>query len=422
MPNEVKTLIGPFPSRQVNTCTQCAFTVHRFAPIYFYKNRRTQQEIASGVKAKGPIVLHKDCLNAFQEAKRYSETWEVKAPNGSRDNDVEDTNDIEASTPVITPVVPTPMTPANGDLLTLIAGAVLPLVQSQLQTKVDTKDVASIAQNVVDKAIKDVLAKLNPTTRIEICDIAKNEVKDLGLQHKQFPQLWRKINARMKNGNRLNIWVAGPAGTGKTSAAEAVAKGMGVDWAFTGSLSEEYKVLGFISPATGQAVLTAFHRIWEFGGVFCFDDFDGSDPIAALGLNGPLAGSWCCFPDGRMVKRHPDCVIILTANTWGQGATSEYVGRVRQDAAFLNRFVKLYWDIDESLELATCGSTEQAVKWCKRVQLLRSRVKAKGLKVLVTPRATYYGVALLEAGDSWEEVEQAVIASEMSKDQWEGVR
>ncbi len=412
MPNEVKTLIGPFPSRQVNTCTQCQFTVHRFAPIYFYKNRRTQQEIASGVKAKGPVVLHKDCLKAFKEAKRYSETWEVKAPNGSRDNDVEDTNDVEASTPS-TPVQP--VTPANNDLLAVIAGAVLPLVQSQLKTKVDTSEV----QTMIDNALKGF--KL-PVTRCEIFNTSTLELTDMGIQHKQFPQLWRKINARMKNGNRLNIWVMGPAGTGKTSAAEAVAKGMGVDWAFTGSLSEEYKVLGFISPATGQAVLTAFHRIWEFGGVFCFDDFDGSDPIAALGLNGPLAGSWCCFPDGRMVKRHKDCVIILTANTWGNGATSEYVGRVRQDAAFLNRFVRLYWDVDEDLEMATCGGTDEAVKWCKRVQEVRRRVKAKGLKVLITPRATYYGVALLEAGDSWLEAEQATLAAEMTVDQWQGVK
>jgi cobaltochelatase CobS len=197
-----------------------------------------------------------------------------------------------------------------------------------------------------------------------------------------------------------------------------VANALGLEFAFTGSLSEEYKVLGFVSPATGQAILTAFLRVWEHGGVFCFDDFDGSDPIAALGLNGPLAGSWCQFPDGRMVKRHIDCVLILTANTWGHGATSEYVGRLKQDAAFLDRFVKLQWEIDEQLELVTSGNET----WCKRVQQVRSKVKAQGLKVLVTPRATYYGVALLDAGMTQTQVEHAVLAASMTPDQWKAVR
>jgi hypothetical protein len=107
----------------------------------------------------------------------------------------------------------------------------------------------------------------------------------------------------------------------------------------------------------------------------------------------------------------------LTANTWGYGATTEYVGRVKQDAAFLDRFIPFTWEIDEQLELATCSSKE----WCKRVQGIRARVKAKGLKVLVTPRASYKGASLLEVGFTFTEIEN-MLFSAMSKEQWEMVK
>ncbi len=411
MPNEVKTLIGPFPSRQVNTCTQCAFTVHRFAPIYFYKNRRTQQEIASGVKAKGPVVLHKDCLKAFKEAKRYSETWEVKAPNGSRDNDVEDTNDVEASTPS-TPVQP--VTPANNDLLAVIAGAVLPLVQSQLQTKVDTKDVSIIAQEIVDKALK---AFKTPVTTIELLNPVTSEVKDLGLQHKQFPKLLLASQARLSDGHRLNIWIGGPAGSGKSKAGEFIAKALNLEFAYTGSFNESHKIFGYVSPVDGKYHSTPFRDAYENGKAFMFDDFDGSDPVCAIELLGMLANGHAAFPDG-MVSRHKDFLCFVSANTFGHGATSDYVGRLKQDKALLNRFITFNWEYDEALETATSGNEG----WAKRVQTIRANVARKGLKVLVTPRATYQGAALLAVGFERSEVEQMVIGNSMTSEQWEMVR
>ena len=130
----------------------------------------------------------------------------------------------------------------------------------------------------------------------------------------------------------------------------------------------------------------------------------------------PLANGLCMFPDG-MVPRHPDCCIILTANTFGTGATNDYVGRLRQDAAFLNRFVTISWPIDEELEAATSPDT----KWTKRVQQVRANVAKKGIKVLVTPRATYYGAALLAAGLDQTTVETMTLKAAMTKEQWESV-
>jgi len=76
------------------------------------------------------------------------------------------------------------------------------------------------------------------------------------------------------------------------------------------------------------------------------------------------------------------------------------------------------WDYDEQLELATAPNVE----WTKRVQLIRSKVKAKGLRVLVTPRESYLGAQLLSAGIPQHMVEEMTIRSGMTKEQWEQIR
>ena len=88
------------------------------------------------------------------------------------------------------------------------------------------------------------------------------------------------------------------------------------------------------------------------------------------------------------------------------------------DAAFLNRFVSCNWPIDEKLEMDTCENKE----WVMRVQKYRATVKRLGIKVLVTPRASYYGEALLNAGMTIEEAEESAIKGGMTDEQWEVVK
>jgi hypothetical protein len=38
------------------------------------------------------------------------------------------------------------------------------------------------------------------------------------------------------------------------------------------------------------------------------------------------------FPDGT-IDRHPDCIVIASANTWGFGGDANYVARYKADAA-----------------------------------------------------------------------------------------
>jgi cobaltochelatase CobS len=128
--------------------------------------------------------------------------------------------------------------------------------------------------------------------------------------------------------------------------------------------------------------------------VYLFDEVDASDNSALLALNAALANGTATFPDCQ-ITRHPDCIVIATANTWGFGATADYVGRSKIDAAFLSRFpVRIHWDYDSALEVAISGNESFA----RRVIAARERARTHGIKVIIDPRASQAGAALIAAG------------------------
>lgn len=227
---------------------------------------------------------------------------------------------------------------------------------------------------------------------------------NIGAQHRLFPELLAIVSAG------LNAWMAGPAGSGKTTAARNVAKALDLPFYYTGAVSDVFSLLGFKN-AQGVYQRTLFREAYENGGVFLWDEIDASDPNALCAFNAALDNGVAAFPDG-MINMHADCRIIAAANTWGTGATAEYVGRARLDAATLNRFARLEWDYDADLELATSPNLE----WTKRVQQIRERVQARGLRHLVTPRASYQGAKLLAAGLPQDRVEDIVLFPGLAAD------
>lgn len=377
-------------TRYDGKCSKCS-TEHKAQDWIAYDENAPRGKRALCLNCAGPALYVKAATSMEAEVinRDYAKDLAVAAK--------------PVSVPVASPAVVTkPTTTVNDSLAEVIARAIEPMIKGQL-------DEARVVE-----LVKEHAKPLAHT--ITVKSPAIPEGLDMGRQHKQFEQLLLTCNARDR-GKRLNVWITGSAGTGKTTAAENVAKALGLTYASTGSLVESYKLFGFIAPGTGKYVATPFREIWECGGVFIFDDFDGSDPVCVIELNNALANGSCTFPDG-LVQRHENCILILTANTWGGGATNEYVGRMKQDAAFLDRFVGIEWEIDEELERDTCHRPE----WVLYVQKVRANVKAKGLKVLVTPRATYYGAALLDSGLDGATVQAMTLRKAMTVNQWESVR
>lgn len=260
------------------------------------------------------------------------------------------------------------------------------------------------------------LISLNVPRRVEVVDVARETITDIGLAHELFDDLLKLACLRDHKGCRINIWVAGPSGAGKTEAGEQVSRAMRIKFYFTGAIAEPYSLLGF-RDANGVYQRTQFREAYEHGGMFLFDEIDSSEAIAVMPFNAALSNGHCAFPDA-VVSRHPDCVILAAANTWGHGANTDYVGRNKLDGAFINRFVPLAWHIDEKLESALAANPA----WVSRVRQVRAKVAAKGIKVLITMRASIRGSRLLAAGFSQDRVEQMELRGGMTNEQWESVR
>jgi hypothetical protein len=282
-----------------------------------------------------------------------------------------------------------------------------------------------IATNAAIKAITDTLPNLvreqveNIMPReITIRHHETNNIIPLGLQHEKFPTLLRACQARTNKGHRLNIWLTGPTGSGKTTAAENVAKALGLAFEAESSLDADYKLMGFRN-ASGEYVETAFFRRYTQGGIILLDEIDNFDPSALLAVNSATANSFCQFPHG-LFQRHPDCIVIACANTWGLGATGDYVGRSKLDAASLDRFQpKIEWPIDEKLEraLADRSSARFGHRWHNVIQQARTAAKRQGLKIIISPRATFSGIALLETGFTLTETIGMTVTAGLSPEQ-----
>lgn len=263
------------------------------------------------------------------------------------------------------------------------------------------------------RAMIDAAIDRKPAMKIEITKGAETVATLDGTQHKQMSTLLRAVSARQSDGFRPSVWLAGPAGSGKTYAAKMLAKALGLGFEYNGALSMAHEVLGY-RDAAGSYHDTAFYRAYGAASLYLFDEIDGcADNQPLMALNAALANGTASFPNG-LRERHADNVIVAGANTFGLGSTADYVGRIKLDAAILDRFpVKIFWTYDEALELAMSGNEA----WARKVQGARKRAHDAGLKVLITPRATLAGAALIAAGFSMDEAATMTYLGNLSPDQ-----
>lgn len=254
--------------------------------------------------------------------------------------------------------------------------------------------------------------KAKQTLEVKVGD-KTGEVK--GLKHKQLEQL---INYAAL---RLSPLLVGMAGTGKTHAGEQVADALGLKFyaMSVGAQTSKSDIIGYMA-ANGQYVPTHFREAYENGGVFLMDEIDAGNANVLIQINAALSNNLCAFPDA-MVKRHEDFVFIASANTFGNGANRQYVGRNQLDAATLDRFAVIEWFIDDDIESQlTTGVNGKA--WYMAVRAARDYVAEKSIRALISPRATQKGSKLLHIGQPLEEVIHATMLGSVPEDKKKDVQ
>jgi AAA domain (dynein-related subfamily) len=266
---------------------------------------------------------------------------------------------------------------------------------------------------IIEQVMKQMDARRPVETKIIVAQSATDKGKKVeGPRHKQFIHLVKVAAMRLAGGYAPGIFLQGEASSGKTTGARQLAEALGLKWHFNGAISFPHEMLGFIDGA-GKYHRTPFREAYEKGGVYTFDEVDRSDPVALLAVNPHLANGVATFPDGQ-VKRHKDCIIICTANTWGLGADANYSGATKLDAAFLSRFpIRINWDIDPDLESAIVPNAE----WLAKVRNARSKARASGLKVLIDTRAAQAGAAMIEAGYTMQEAANMTFLANLKSEQ-----
>ena len=264
---------------------------------------------------------------------------------------------------------------------------------------------ASVDADTVRDIVREEMASMAPR-RLEI--VQGDNVRQIeGLQHKSLATLIQCLGAR------LNVWLAGPSGSGKTHGAEQAAAALGLPFWLQGAMTMAHELTGFVD-ANGHYHETPFVKAFRDGGVILLDELDAGSNEALLTLNAALANGIMCLPSGENIRAHDNFRCIGAANTWGAGATAEYVGRTRIDAAFLQRFgARIQWDYDLQLERAMTGNDA----WVDRVQTARVRAAAKGLKVLITPRACIAGARLIASGMKPDEAANLTFLADLTPDQ-----
>ncbi len=215
--------------------------------------------------------------------------------------------------------------------------------------------------------------------------------------HPMFETVCKYISAG------LNVALVGPAGTGKSFLAAQVAKKLDRKFYVNGALMSKYDLIGFID-AGGKYHETPAYVAFTMGGIHLFDEYDASSPEAIVAYNAMTDDQpFFTFPCGQ-VEKHASYTAICTLNTWGQGATADYVGRFKQDGAAMDRLVKVFIDYDVTLE-KRLGPKDIV----QRVHNLREAVNLLGIRHIVSTRKIIFASKAREKGVSKAEIDRDIL-------------
>lgn len=221
------------------------------------------------------------------------------------------------------------------------------------------------------------------------------------------------------------VWLGGGPGVGKSHLAGLVAERLGVSLYPVSCHAQmnEAKLLGYVSPITGETKRTPFREAFEHGGVFLLDEVDNGNSNLLAALNSALSNGFMQFEDA-LVYKHENFVCIATANTKGHGPEAGYLGRQAIDLATLDRFCALEVPIDEALEerLVREINPTHADSIIKAVRAIRKHVETNGLGVLVTPRTSLDAAHVMNHGFTLEEALRMKDLRRLDSVQWRAVK
>lgn len=211
--------------------------------------------------------------------------------------------------------------------------------------------------------------------------------------------------------NDIPVYLAGPAGSGKNYTLEQISWELGLEFYFTNSVQQEYKLTGFID-AGGTYHETEFYKAFKNGGIFFLDEMDASIPEVLVLLNAAIANRYFEFPNGK-IKAHKNFRVVAAGNTVGSGADEMYTGRLVLDQATLDRFAIIDFDYDRNIEMHIAKGNKELVDF---VEAIRTEANTNGIRATFSYRCIGMVTKLERTGLELKNILAIAVFKGMEKD------
>lgn len=226
-----------------------------------------------------------------------------------------------------------------------------------------------------------------------------------------------KLKSLIKAGMN-NIWMVGPAGCGKSTIARNTAKELDIPYLCIscgiGTSATEFT--GYKYP-TREA--TKFAEFYAKKSIILIDEMTALDPSVAQVINAALANGEIETTTGT-VLRHPECIIIATSNTFGNGADCQYVANNQLDASTIDRFTGAIIEVDYSVKYESQFDHEVV----DYIYLLRNCIKINSLRRIASTRMIQAAEKMKKAGMldwkdmliiNWSDTEKNIVKQYIQK-------
>ena len=184
-----------------------------------------------------------------------------------------------------------------------------------------------------------------------------------------------RIMKYLANGENVYMW--GPAGTGKNVTAKQCAEALDMPIFYNNTIYTKYDLCGYMD-ANGKYVPTQFYNFMKSPkGLYFMDEYDNSQSSALVCFNDVLEDKKYTFPNGETLYLDENHKIIAAGNTNGQGATEEYNDRYVIDESNRSRFMFVPVTYDPAVEKSIVGESTDILDFINDMRRVRDMLNIK---------------------------------------------